>query len=122
MSDRPKCEHCKEGCAYREATCFGSYEGDGHAYACDECCGHQQEDGHCDPIDSIVQPCCIEVLKLKADIEEGLQSVQSWIELAQEKDKEIERLRGLIGQTVKEMRAVADDMKKPLDSRNFIKQ
>jgi hypothetical protein len=65
---RPKCEHCEEK---REAVCFGVYEGGEHAYACDECCGHEQGDGHCDSVDSIVQPCCLEILGMRSD-KEGL--------------------------------------------------
>jgi hypothetical protein len=42
----PKCANCG-----RPATCYGAYEDDHEAYACDACCGHGNEDGHCSPID-----------------------------------------------------------------------
>lgn len=41
----PVCANCG-----KPATCYGAYEDQNHAYACDDCCGHGNEDGHCYPI------------------------------------------------------------------------
>lgn len=40
-----RCEHCGA-----KVACFGSYEGRGSGFACDECCGHGCEDGRCIPV------------------------------------------------------------------------
>lgn len=44
------------------ATCYGSYDGEPHGFACDHCCGHGNEGGRCYPVkcpqcgDAVIKP------------------------------------------------------------------
>jgi hypothetical protein len=75
-----RCGHCaKEG-----ATCFGSYESDTHAYACDDCCGHGNEDGHCAPIGEPEETCCMELLDTLTKLKTLRQNIIEHLNAAKE--------------------------------------